>query len=136
MIYEKNLSQLKYSENDIYEKICDPDFCWDEGRSVIEYAKNGEPVLVYIQEDGTKEYLGSRYNPTQEAEKFMADCVDLPEKATLVLVGFGNGAHIREFMSIINRHVQEHPILVDKYLMGKEVEVDACLLYTSPSPRD
>lgn len=32
---------------------------------------------------------------------------------------------IREFMSIINRHVQEHPILVDKYLMGKEVEVDA-----------
>lgn len=30
-----------------------------------------------------------------------------------------------EFMSIINRHHQEHPILVDKYLMGKEVEVDA-----------
>lgn len=32
---------------------------------------------------------------------------------------------ITEFMSIINRTVQEHPILVDKYLMGKEVEVDA-----------
>ena len=32
---------------------------------------------------------------------------------------------IREFMSIINLNVQEHPILVDKYLMGKEVEVDA-----------
>lgn len=30
-----------------------------------------------------------------------------------------------EFMNIINRHHQEHPILVDKYLMGKEVEVDA-----------
>lgn len=30
-----------------------------------------------------------------------------------------------EFMNIINRQVQEHPILVDKYLMGKEVEVDA-----------
>lgn len=99
MIYEQNLSQLKYSENDIYENICGPDFCWDAGRSVIEYAKNGELVLVYIQEDGTKEYLGSRYNPTQEAEKYMADCVELPEKATLVLIGFGNGAHIREFMS-------------------------------------
>ena len=35
-----------------------------------------------------------------------------------------NDDDIREFMSIINRHVQEHPILVDKYLMGKEVEVD------------
>ena len=32
---------------------------------------------------------------------------------------------VREFMAIINRTVQEHPILVDKYLMGKEVEVDA-----------
>ena len=32
---------------------------------------------------------------------------------------------VREFMEVINRNVQEHPILVDKYLMGKEVEVDA-----------
>ena len=31
---------------------------------------------------------------------------------------------IVEFMRIINREVQEHPILIDKYLMGKEVEVD------------
>ncbi|SFR93938.1 carbamoyl-phosphate synthase large subunit [Anaeromicropila populeti] len=34
-------------------------------------------------------------------------------------------ADVVEFMKIINRQVQEHPILVDKYLMGKEVEVDA-----------
>lgn len=32
---------------------------------------------------------------------------------------------VKEFMEVINRTVQEHPILVDKYLMGKEVEVDA-----------
>jgi carbamoyl-phosphate synthase large subunit len=32
---------------------------------------------------------------------------------------------VREFMEVINRSVQEHPILVDKYLMGMEVEVDA-----------
>ena len=32
---------------------------------------------------------------------------------------------IIEFMDVINRHVQEHPVLVDKYLMGKEIEVDA-----------
>lgn len=32
---------------------------------------------------------------------------------------------IIEFMEIINRVKQEHPILVDKYLMGKEIEVDA-----------
>ncbi len=32
---------------------------------------------------------------------------------------------VKEFMAIINRYAQEHPILVDKYLMGREVEVDA-----------
>ena len=33
--------------------------------------------------------------------------------------------HIREYMDIINLNVQEHPILVDKYLLGREIEVDA-----------
>ena len=32
---------------------------------------------------------------------------------------------IVEFMEVINRITQEHPILVDKYLVGKEIEVDA-----------
>ena len=32
---------------------------------------------------------------------------------------------IEEFMAVINRYSQEHPILVDKYLMGRELEVDA-----------
>jgi len=31
---------------------------------------------------------------------------------------------IHEFMDIITRTVQEHPVLVDKYIMGQEVEVD------------
>ena len=34
-------------------------------------------------------------------------------------------SEIEEFMEIINRIAQDHPILVDKYLMGKELEVDA-----------
>ena len=32
---------------------------------------------------------------------------------------------ITAFMEVINRYEQEHPILIDKYLVGKEVEVDA-----------
>ena len=31
----------------------------------------------------------------------------------------------RKYMEIVNRTTQEHPVLIDKYLMGKEVEVDA-----------
>ena len=36
-----------------------------------------------------------------------------------------NDEDVTSYMNIINRYTQEHPILVDKYLMGKEVEVDA-----------
>lgn len=36
-----------------------------------------------------------------------------------------NDKDVTEFMEIINRVKQEHPILVDKYMMGKEIEVDA-----------
>ncbi len=32
---------------------------------------------------------------------------------------------IEDYMEIINREEQEHPILIDKYMMGKELEVDA-----------
>ena len=32
---------------------------------------------------------------------------------------------VEEFIGIINQIAQEHPILVDKYIMGKEIEVDA-----------
>lgn len=39
-------------------------------------------------------------------------------------IAFSND-DIIEFMEIINREEQEHPILVDKYLMGTELEVDA-----------
>lgn len=36
-----------------------------------------------------------------------------------------NDKDVVEFMEIINRVKQEHPILIDKYMMGKEIEVDA-----------
>ena len=36
-----------------------------------------------------------------------------------------NDKDVEEFIGIINRIAQDHPILVDKYLQGKEIEVDA-----------
>ncbi len=39
-------------------------------------------------------------------------------------IAYSDG-EIEEFMEIINRIAQDHPILVDKYLQGKEIEVDA-----------
>lgn len=68
---------------------------------------------------------------TQEAIK-VANELGYPVliRPSYVLGGQGMQIAVRdedivEFMEVINRYHQEHPILIDKYLMGKEIEVDA-----------
>lgn len=69
---------------------------------------------------------------TAEEAKEVANRLGYPVlvRPSYVLGGQGmqiatNDDEIEEFMAIINRIAQDHPILVDKYLEGKEVEVDA-----------
>lgn len=69
---------------------------------------------------------------TAEEAKEVANRLGYPVlvRPSYVLGGQGmqiatNDSEIEEFMAIINRIAQDHPILVDKYLQGKEVEVDA-----------
>ena len=69
---------------------------------------------------------------TAEEAKEVANRLGYPVlvRPSYVLGGQGmqiaiSDSDIDEFMGIINRYSQDHPILVDKYLMGKEIEVDA-----------
>ena len=69
---------------------------------------------------------------TAEEAKEVANCLGYPVlvRPSYVLGGQGmkiafNDEEIEEFIGIINRIAQDHPILVDKYLQGKEIEVDA-----------
>ena len=69
---------------------------------------------------------------TAEEAKEVANRLGYPVlvRPSYVLGGQGmkiafNDEEIEEFIGIINRIAQDHPILVDKYLQGKEVEVDA-----------
>lgn len=69
---------------------------------------------------------------TAEEAKEVANRLGYPVlvRPSYVLGGQGmqiatNDEEIEEFMAIINLIAQDHPILVDKYLQGKEVEVDA-----------
>jgi len=69
---------------------------------------------------------------TAEEAKAVANRLGYPVlvRPSYVLGGQGmqialNDGEIEEFMAVINQYAQEHPILVDKYLMGKELEVDA-----------
>ena len=69
---------------------------------------------------------------TAEEAKEVANRLGYPVlvRPSYVLGGQGmqiaiNDHDVEEFMGIINRIAQDHPILVDKYLQGKEIEVDA-----------
>lgn len=69
---------------------------------------------------------------TAEEAKEVANRLGYPVlvRPSYVLGGQGmkiayNDQEIEEFIGIINRIAQDHPILVDKYLQGKEIEVDA-----------
>ncbi|MCP1109888.1 carbamoyl-phosphate synthase large subunit [Ohessyouella blattaphilus] len=69
---------------------------------------------------------------TAEEAKEVANRLGYPVlvRPSYVLGGQGmqiaiNDYDIDEFIGIINRIAQDHPILVDKYLQGKEIEVDA-----------
>ena len=69
---------------------------------------------------------------TAEEAKEVANRLGYPVlvRPSYVLGGQGmkiaySDEEIEEFIGIINRIAQDHPILVDKYLQGKEIEVDA-----------
>ena len=69
---------------------------------------------------------------TAEEAKEVANRLGYPVlvRPSYVLGGQGmqiafNDEEIEKFMDIINQIAQDHPILVDKYLQGKEIEVDA-----------
>ena len=69
---------------------------------------------------------------TAEEAKEVANRLGYPVlvRPSYVLGGQGmkiafNDEEIEKFIGIINRIAQDHPILVDKYLQGKEIEVDA-----------
>ena len=69
---------------------------------------------------------------TAEQAKAVANRLGYPVlvRPSYVLGGQGmqialSDKEIEEFMAIINRYEQDHPILVDKYLQGTETEVDA-----------
>ena len=74
---------------------------------------------------------GSTVYTVEEAIK-VANTLEYPVlvRPSYVLGGQGmaiayDDAEITEFINEINKTVQEHPILVDKYMLGKELEVDA-----------
>ena len=97
----------------------------------VDAAEDRELFDEILQKTGIPRAAGGTVFTAKEAKK-VANEIGYPVlvRPSYVLGGQGmkiawNDDEIEEFIGIINTITQDHPILVDKYLMGKEIEVDA-----------
>ena len=97
----------------------------------VDAAEDRELFDEILQKTGIPRAAGGTVFTAEEAKK-VANEIGYPVlvRPSYVLGGQGmkiawNDDEIEEFIDIINTITQDHPILVDKYLMGKEIEVDA-----------
>ena len=97
----------------------------------VDAAEDRELFDEILQETGIPRAAGGTVFTAEEAKE-VANRIGYPVlvRPSYVLGGQGmqiafNDEEVEKFMNIINTYAQDHPILVDKYLQGKEVEVDA-----------
>ena len=97
----------------------------------VDAAEDRELFDEILQKTGIPRAAGGTVFTAEEAKK-VANEIGYPVlvRPSYVLGGQGmkiawNDDEIEEFIGIINTITQDHPILVDKYLRGKEIEVDA-----------
>ncbi len=97
----------------------------------VDAAEDREIFDQILEETQIKRAQGATVYTAEEAKE-VANRLGYPVlvRPSYVLGGQGmqialSDAEIEEFMNIINRYAQDHPILVDKYLQGVETEVDA-----------
>lgn len=97
----------------------------------VDAAEDRELFDKILEETGIPRAAGGTVYTAEEA-KAVANRLGYPVlvRPSYVLGGQGmqiafSDEEIEEFMAVINRYEQDHPILVDKYLQGKEIEVDA-----------
>ncbi|MBQ2610284.1 MAG: carbamoyl-phosphate synthase large subunit, partial [Butyrivibrio sp.] len=97
----------------------------------VDAAEDREIFDQILEETQIKRAQGATVYTAEEAKE-VANRLGYPVlvRPSYVLGGQGmqialSDEEIEEFMNIINRYAQDHPILVDKYLQGVETEVDA-----------
>ena len=104
---------------------------WGTKAEDVDAAEDRELFDRILEQTGIPRAAGGTVYTAEEA-KSIANTLGYPVlvRPSYVLGGQGmqiaiSDREIEEFMEIINRIAQDHPILVDKYLQGKEIEVDA-----------
>lgn len=97
MVYEKNLEALGKYYKPIYDIITDKTFLWNRQLVSVDKARDGEPMVIYHVCDRAI-YLNSRYNPTNEAQRYMEDAYNLPDETVLSIYGLASGVYVHTLL--------------------------------------
>lgn len=120
-----NINILKLTYPQTWEKLKSLEESIDMDLIQVEETRRGDKTL-WIEKEGKKTYLHSKYNPIREAEAIIAEYENVEEDNTVIFYGTGLGYHIDIFLKKhpnINYYIYEPiPEMLYTYLSHKSLK--------------
>lgn len=125
MILVDNINILKKTYPNSWDNIKLAEVSLNKNLVQLEDSNRGYKTL-YVEDNGKKTYIHSKYNPIREAESIIEEYKDIKENSTVIFYGTGLGYHIDAFLnkhSNIDYYIYEPiPELLYQYLSNREIQ--------------
>ena len=120
-----NINILKRTYLQTWEKLKSFEKSIDMDLIQVEETRRGDKTL-WIEKEGKKTYLHSKYNPIREAEAIIEEYANVEENTTVIFYGTGLGYHIDIFLEKhpnVNYYIYEPiPEMLYTYLSHKSLK--------------
>ena len=97
MILIDNINILKSAYPNLWNRLKSLEDAMNTSSINIEETRRGDKT-IWIEKDGKKLYLHSKYNPIREAEAIIAEYEEIDSDTTVIFYGTGLGYHIDLFL--------------------------------------
>lgn len=125
MLLVDNINILKSLNQNTLNKLKDVEENIDGCSIKVEESKSGNKTL-FIESEGKKTYIHSKYNPIREAESIIEEYKQIKKDTTVIFYGTGLGYHIDLFLekhSNVDYYIYEPiPPLLYTYLSNKSIK--------------
>ena len=125
MILIDNINILKSAYPNLWNRLKSLEDAMNTSSINIEETRRGDKT-IWIEKDGKKLYLHSKYNPIREAEAIIEEYEEVESDTTVIFYGTGMGYHIDLFLQRhpdVNYYIYEPiPELLYTYLSHKSLK--------------